>query len=456
MKSPNTTKGKPDAGGQWQDDDRDESLGSVYESGDTGSDRSSPHARKSAGQGDASADGSLTIKRNKKFDIAARIGCVLVAFVIWVYVMANDSPTAERTFESIPVQITGQGDYALISDIGNVSVTIRGRRGQINQLDKSAIQAYVDISNVRSPGLQKVTVDVSVPSGTTLQSIAPASQLLYFGNTTTVSVPVDVHIAEYILPEGYVLDQPVCKPSEISVTGPEDVLARIKSARATIILGQVSGSVTSKAPLVLVDEDGSPVSSNYIKMQVNEATVDIPVSREIELPLTISYKYGYYNEGNVQITCSPQTILVRGEASAIENARWNYTIDEKSITGDGQFTIPITLSEGLTNVHDVKEATLTIKHIGTSTKQITITDFAVINPDNLDYTLLTNELHVTLRGTPTNLAFLSDKNVTATIDLSSFKNPSGSVMAPVTISVPQGLAHSVYEIGPYSMVVKLG
>ena len=43
-------------------------------------------------------DGSLTIKRNKKLDIAARIGCVLVALVIWVYVMANDSPAAERTF----------------------------------------------------------------------------------------------------------------------------------------------------------------------------------------------------------------------------------------------------------------------------------------------------------------------------------------------------------------------
>lgn len=401
-------------------------------------------------------DGSLTIKRNKKLDIAARIGCVLVALVIWVYVMANDSPAAERTFESISVQLTGQSEFSLISGITDVSVTIKGRRGFINQLDESAIQAFIDISSVKSPGWQKVNVDVSVPSGTTLHAVSPSSLLLYFGNNTTVTVPVDVDIAEYTLPEDYVLGIPAAKPAEITVTGPEDLLAQIKSARATITLGQVSGSVTAKAPLTLVDGDGKAVTSSFIKMQMTEATVDIPVYRQVNLPLTLGFKHGYYNPGNVHISWSPETILVMGETSAIENARWHYTIDEKGIPGDGQFTIPITLTEGLTNVSGITEATLTIKHIGTTTKQITLTNFAVINPENFSYSLVTDELNVTLRGTPTNLSYISDKNVTATIDLSGFKNPSGSVMAPVTISVPPGLGDSVYEIGIYSMMVKLG
>jgi len=420
---------------------------------------STPRAAKRAAQSaEAPAEPAISVadRRTRKRDIVAKIGCALVAFVIWVYVMANDSPAAERTFESVPVQLTGQGEYALISGITDVTVTIKGRRGMINQLDPSAIQAFVDISAIRSPGWQKVKVDVSVPSGTTLQSVSPESMLLYFGNSTTVSVPVDVDIAEYTLPEEYVLGVPSAKPSEITVTGPEDLLSRIKSARATITLGQISGSVTAKAPLTLVDEEGKAVSSTFIKMQYSEATVEIPVFRQVSLPLTLSYKYGYYNNSNVQITWSPETILVRGETSAIENGKWYYTIDEKAITGDGQYTIPIALTEGLTNVSGVTEATLTIKHVGTATKQVTLTNFAVINPEGLSYTLLSDELIVTLRGPLSMLSYLSDKNVTATIDLSGFKNPSGTVMAPVAISVPPSLANHVYEIGNYTMMVKLG
>ena len=267
-------------------------------------------------------------------------------------------------------------------------------------------------------------------------------------------MPVDVDIADTRCRD-YVLGIPVCKPAEITVTGPEDLLARVKSARATISLDQVSGLGHLESAL-RVDENGTPVTSSFIKLQMTEATVDIPIYRQLNLPLTLSYKYGYYNATNVQISWSPQTILVMGETPAVENAKWYYTIDEKAITGDGQFTIPITLTDGLDNVSGTTEATLTIKHVGTTRKQLTLTNFAVINPEGLQYSLLTGELHVTLRGTPANLTYISDKNVTATIDLGGFKSSSGTVMAPVTISVPPGLADSVYEIGNYSMLVKLG
>lgn len=412
-----------------------------------------PEKRSSSGE---HAEGSLTIQRNRKLDIFARIGCVLVAFFIWVYVMANDSPTAERTFDSIPVQTSGQGEYSLLSGSSDVSVTIKGRRGLINQLNESEIQAFVDISGVKSPGWQKINVDVSVPSGTTLYSVSPSSLLLYFGNSTTVSVPVEVDVTEYTLPEDYVLGLAETNPSEISVTGPEDILAKIKCARAAITLGTVTGSVTSKAPLTLVDHDDREITSSFVKMQTTEATVAIPVYKQARLPLTLSFKYGYYNQTNVQIQVSPETVQVKGESSAVEKAKWYYTIDEKMIEGDKQYTIPITLSDGVTNISGITEATLTIKHIGTTTKQITLTDIAVINPDKLKYTLADRTLVVTLRGSVANLSFISDRNVTAAIDLSAFKNASGSVIVPVTISVPPGLADSVYELGTYTMTVNIG
>ncbi len=404
----------------------------------------------------ASAPGSLTIKRNKNLDIAAKIGCVLVAFVIWVYVMANDSPSSERVFDQVAVEFTDHSEYDVLSGATEVSVTLKGRRSVINKISDDAIKAFANIPETAKPGWQKVSVDISAPSGTTASAVSPASVMLYLGNRTTVSVPVEIKLTEYTLPEDYELGMSNANPSEVTVTGPEDVLSKIKSARAVIALGNVSSSVTSKAPLTLVDAAGEVITSSFVKLQATEATVSIPVYKYINLPLTLSYKYGFYNPNNVLITVSPDIVRVRGEAALAADAKWTYTIDEKLITGDGMYKIPITLTNGVSNTSDATEATLTVKHVGTTTKQITLTDIAVINPDNLNYTLGDSRLIVTLRGPSSSLSYLTAKNVTATIDLSSFKNSTGSVIVPIAISVPIGMAGSVYELGGYNMTVKLG
>jgi Uncharacterized protein conserved in bacteria len=401
-------------------------------------------------------EGSLTIKHSKKYDIIARVGCILVAFVIWIYVMANDSPTAERTFDSVAVQTTGSSSYSVLSGSTDVSVTVKGRRGTLNQLDDDAVQAVADISGVTSPGWQSVTVNVTSPSGTTVSEFSPSSVLLYFGNPTTITVPVEISLNAYTLPENYQLGIGESNPSEVTVTGPEDILLKIQSARVSISLGTISSSVTSKAPLTLVDKNGEAITSSFVKLQATEATVTIPVYKLAYLPLTVTYKYGYYNSSNVQITVSPETVLVRGESSAIDTAKWFYTVDEKLINGDGQYTVPITLTDGVSNASGTTEATLTIKHIGTTTKQVTLTDIAVINPDGLTYSLGVSSIVVTLRGPQAYLNYITEKNITATIDLSSFKNSTGSVIVPISISVPSGMADSVYELGAYTMAVTIG
>ena len=212
-------------------------------------------------------------------------------------------------------------------------------------------------------------------------------------------------------------------PAEITVTGPEDLLAQIKSARATITLGQVSGSVNDESA---ADARGRRRQGGHVKLHQDaddRGDRRHPRLPADNLPLTLGFRHGYYNPGNVHISWSPETILLMGRNVRHRKRAVALYHRRKGIPGDGAVYHPHHADRGLTNVSGITEATLTIKHIGTTTKQITLTNFAVINPENFSYSLVTDELNVTLQGTPTNLSYISDKNVTATIDLSGFKNP---------------------------------
>ena len=50
----------------------------------------------------------------KRFNVLPKIFCILVAFLIWLYVTAVESPDHEETISSVPVELFGAG--TILSD----------------------------------------------------------------------------------------------------------------------------------------------------------------------------------------------------------------------------------------------------------------------------------------------------------------------------------------------------
>lgn len=133
------------------------------------------------------------------------------------------------------------------------------------------------------------------------------------------------------------------------------------------------------------------------------------------------------------------------------------TINEKKVTKDVDVsTVTLSMPEGVENVDNVQSATVTISQVGTSTRtmSLTIDEDDIVNPNGVDYELLSDTVNVTFRGKAPDLYALSPINVKATIDLSSYSSTfTGVVTVPLEISIRS--SGIVYEVGEYNVQVNI-
>ena len=57
----------------------------------------------------------------KRFNVLPKMFCVLVAFLIWLYVTAVESPDHEETITSVPVELFGVGTLESEHNLSPVS-----------------------------------------------------------------------------------------------------------------------------------------------------------------------------------------------------------------------------------------------------------------------------------------------------------------------------------------------
>lgn len=402
--------------------------------------------------------GEYRVKENRLSDLAIKILAVIVAFIIWFYAMSTDSPTFTKTFGAVPVDILNETETGLSIISGydyTVDITVQGKKSEINKLDTKGIAAYVDAGGISMAGRYTLSINVTLPDGVTLTDKSVNSISVYMDNTMTKTVPVTVIFKNYMIDNGYELGSATPNISEIKVDGPGAVLDKITGAQVSLELGHITNSVTVTDSLSLVDADGNIVTNPYIKMQTTDVEVTVPVYITKNVPLEVGYKYGYFNSNTVKVTISPQPLCIKGDPIIINSInRIVIPLDEKKVITD-TISQAINLPDGVINVYGIETATIGIKHIGTETKDIVVDKFNVINPNGLTYELLDNFITVKVRGPFTDLPYISNISIKATVDLSGFSNVSGTSSVAVIIEITGLYKDSVYEVGEYKTSVKI-
>jgi YbbR domain-containing protein len=122
------------------------------------------------------------------------------------------------------------------------------------------------------------------------------------------------------------------------------LLNTIAKAQVTYDLGEVTTSINFNAPIVLLDSDDNEISNPYIKTNVNEVKVRVPVTMKKTLPLVAEYtatdldKYEYFVKLLVNET--EQTVVVVGDPDVISSME-SVKVNVGDITGytGGEFTV---------------------------------------------------------------------------------------------------------------------
>ena len=93
---------------------------------------------------------------------------VAVAIALWAYVITTVSPESEDTFYDIPVSyqndVLEERGLMIVSEKPTVTLTLKGNRSDLNELNENNITIVVNLAAIQAPGTQMVRYDVSYPA----------------------------------------------------------------------------------------------------------------------------------------------------------------------------------------------------------------------------------------------------------------------------------------------------
>ena len=88
-------------------------------------------------------------KKNKLGSIISIIFCLLIAVVIWLFVMENDTTEYTREFNDVYVNLYGSDGYEISGDL-YVDVVLVGVNKDLADVEKDDINVVLDIEKIKS------------------------------------------------------------------------------------------------------------------------------------------------------------------------------------------------------------------------------------------------------------------------------------------------------------------
>lgn len=238
-------------------------------------------------------------------DLFWKICSLIVAIIMWFFVMNTINPTETKTFTSKiffenMTELNNKG-YVVsnLRDFENtsVSVKIEATRPALDELNKAENRANFKVkadlskldinSNDTFPKAYTISITPSIPVNSYMYKYDVAS---YYPSVIEVIIDkaanktVPVELREYGSPaSGYVASSPKSSVTQVVVTGPASLVADVDKAIATIDITNESASVTKNCETRILDEEGNALSNFVVSPQTIPVAVEIRKSTSIKI-----------------------------------------------------------------------------------------------------------------------------------------------------------------------------
>lgn len=390
-------------------------------------------------------------RKNRK--VSSAVLSLIIAFGLWLYVVNNVSKEDDITFNNIPVIREGETVLSeknlMITDISTetVSLNLAGSRDDLNKVDSSNLGVKINLSNIDEPGERiPLTYTPSYPATVTgsafeVRSRNPSVVFVSVDYRKTYEIPVVVkwtgtRSENYLYDtENYTLDYTM-----VTITGPAAVADTIDHAQVLIDLTNRTESFSESFRYTLCDKEGNPVNARSITTSVEEVTLSAQIQqiREVDLVAELVYGGGATPE-NTTVTLNPETIRVSGGEAVLNELGNTYSVgtivlaDVEKSSHEQKF--PLTLPEGVTNQTGVSEVVVTVRFTGLRTRDFVVDKIEMINvPEGMTAEIINANLTVRLRGPEGELNRLTDKDISAVVDLSAAEAGTATYKASIVIS----------------------
>ncbi|MDI6605346.1 MAG: CdaR family protein [Thermoanaerobacteraceae bacterium] len=384
-------------------------------------------------------------------DITIKIFSVILAFLLWLYVMGDENPEIPYEMANIPVKIvninTLEKKGLTIVDEKNYYVTLRlrGRRNDILKLKSTDITAQADLSRITSKGINVIPIDINgLPNNIALVSISPSEIKVNVDYIAQIEMPVNIEISGNIA-EGYAMMPAVSKPEKVLISGPKSKINLVKNIVAQVNVSNKNKDMNISVPVIALDKDNKEVKG--INIDPKFVNINIEVNKTVKVPVNAKI-IGKVQDGYdiASVNVMPEYVYITGSDSILDKIK-SINTKQIDITGlNHKITqdIPYDLPEGAKLVKNDSTAKVFIDIQKVITKDIVINNIQVKDSQNRNPQLSNQTVTVTVSGVESVVNSAVPDNFNAYVDVSNF----GSGKQNVNINVTTNLNLKIIKINP--------
>ena len=405
---------------------------------------------------------------NKLFteNLPWKIAALVVAILLWIFVINTQNPTQPQEISSIPVKILGyeqlvEQGYELTNkeeiQNQNFKVVVSGPRLEIDKLvrDPSLIKVTLDLesyldnltdySNSEEAHYSiKINLD---GSSVTIKDRRPQVTKVRIDKVASKEQKISYVIAEELLNQYTLLGdgKPIINPEKITITGAKTDIDRVAEARVFIKSEDFSeDQLVSQLPVTLYDIDGEEIQGLELSDQTIE--VKLPIGSQKRVPVNITYTGKVPDEYVLtKVEASTEQVTIVGKAEVIDSIS---QIDLEPINLDllteadaNLLKVKMKLPNGVMTVDgDEVSVSLQVRKKKTLNYPILMSELQLDVQgigEGLTYEILTTSINVEVSGLSDDLIMTDKSDIKATLDLKGYKE--GEYTLPLNIVTPENI-----------------
>jgi len=302
-----------------------------------------------------------------------KIISVLLAVVLWAYVIEATEPVKRQVIPDVPVQLLNEESLTArglaISGEANytVDVEIQAKRADLSRISAGDIVAEADLFGY-SIGKNYILVTINAPENVTVLNFSPAKINVVIEELVEVSRPIRVNFIGQF-ENGTEAGGITTQPEVVKVSGAKSDVMTVAFIKADVPTTSLSEEETTvQANAVAVNRSDDVVSNVRLSTSFVSVTARIYKVKEVPLSVEITGEVApIYEVTGLDI---PSSVKIKGSRSVLEGITGltASAIDISPVSSTSKIPLNIPLPEGVefANGYENMAVGITIKPVATT------------------------------------------------------------------------------------------
>ena len=281
---------------------------------------------------------------------------LIVAFLMWVYVMADQDPAINDSYV-VPLTISNAPyEFIPLCDDKTVKIETRAPRSYFVKYDANAFRVFANLEGLEE-GEHVITPQVVMPQGFELIEIMPSTVTVKLDPLIEQQMPIEVTTSGTLSSDSAI--RGIEKSMDaVTVVGPKTFVEQVAKVVGTVNLSNNTSSFETQIPMHAVDDKSNAITRVRVVPSVVTVSVDVEsgIKRKIvpvvpELTVADGWEL-------TKITVEPAQIEISGSESVVNSVVTLKTTPVSVQTGQRIFksNLNLIVPEGIT----VKENEVTV------------------------------------------------------------------------------------------------